>query len=228
MSYLGDFVHLFYPLNCAACGASLFRQEKALCLRCYMKLPRAQLHDQHDNVIERLFWGRADVQMATAFLRMSRHGMVHRMIHELKYRDNQPVGEQLGKMFALELKESRRMNAFDMVVPVPLHPRKEKMRGYNQCHSIARGIQSVLECDVDTTHLVRTAFSSSQTRKGRYERWQNVGTLFEVKDADIFRDRKILLIDDVITTGATLEACAQVLNAIGGVQLAVGALAYPV
>jgi ComF family protein len=154
--------------------------------------------------------------------------MVHRMIHELKYRDNQEIGEKLGMLFALELFESKRMSQIDMLVPVPLHPRKEKMRGYNQCHAIARGMQQILNCEVDKNNLVRKSFTSSQTRKGRFERWQNVGTLFDVKNPALFENKRIMLVDDVITTGSTIEACAHVLKSIGGIKLMAGAIAFPV
>jgi len=201
--------------------------EKAVCMHCLTHLPRLQMHDERDNAVEKLFWGRIDLEAATAFLSMPRNGISHRLIHRLKYHGDQEVGERLGALFAHELLESERMKGIDVIVPVPLHPKKLHVRGYNQCDCIAKGMAETLGAEVSFNNLTRTHFSASQTRRGRISRWSNVKDIFWVREPEKFENKRILLIDDVITTGATIEACASALRKINGVQLSVGALAIP-
>jgi ComF family protein len=226
--YLHNFVGLFFPDYCAGCGKLLLKQEQSICLYCILKLPRTHMHDEIDNYVERLFWGRTNVVSATAFLRMPRHGVVHRLIHELKYRDNEQVGEYLGNLFAQDLSTSERMSDFDVVIPVPLHPAKERWRGYNQSYSIAKGLAQGLNVTAEADVLLRHSHTESQTRKSRYSRWQNVHGLFGVTQNNKLEHRHVLLVDDVITTGATLEACANALLAVKGVRVSIAALALPV
>ena len=201
--------------------------EKAVCMHCLTHLPRLQMHDERDNAVEKLFWGRIDLEAATAFLSMPRNGISHRLIHRLKYHGDQEVGERLGALFAHELLESERMKGIDVIVPVPLHPKKLHVRGYNQCDCIAKGMAETLGAEVSLNNLTRTHFSASQTRRGRISRWSNVKDIFWVREPEKFENKRILLIDDVITTGATIEACATALKKIQGLQLSVAALAVP-
>jgi ComF family protein len=227
MSYATDLGALFFPKYCSSCNRNLMHFEKAVCMHCLTHLPRLQLHDERDNAVEKLFWGRIDVEAATAFLSMPRNGISHRLIHRLKYHGDQEVGERLGALFAHELLESERMKGIDVIVPVPLHPKKMHVRGYNQCDCIARGMAETLCADISLNNLTRTHFSASQTRRGRISRWSNVKDIFWVREPEKFENKRILLVDDVITTGATIEACATALLKINGVQLSVGALAIP-
>jgi len=227
MSYATDFGTLFFPKYCSSCNRNLMHFEKAVCMHCLTHLPRLQMHDESDNAVEKLFWGRIELEAATAFLSMPRNGISHRLIHRLKYHGDQEVGERLGALFAHELLESERMKDIDVIVPVPLHPKKLHVRGYNQCDCIARGMAETLGADISLNNLTRTHFSASQTRRGRISRWSNVKDIFWVREPEKFENKRILLIDDVITTGATIEACATALRKIDGVQLSVGALAIP-
>jgi len=227
MSYATDLGALFFPKYCSSCNRNLMHFEKAVCMHCLTHLPRLQMHDERDNAVEKLFWGRIDVEAATAFLSMPRNGISHRLIHRLKYHGDQEVGERLGALFAHELLESERMKGIDVIVPVPLHPKKLHVRGYNQCDCIARGMAETLGADISLNNLTRTHFSASQTRRGRISRWSNVKDIFWVREPEKFENKRILLVDDVITTGATIEACATALLKINGVQLSVGALAIP-
>lgn len=186
------------------------------------------MHDESGNKLERLFWGRTDIEAATAFLKMPREGTVHRLIHELKYKENKSVGIRLGKLFGTELVSSQRMNHYDYIIPVPLHPKKLYLRGYNQCDCIAEGLSHTLGSEMLTDHLRRIVFTQSQTRKSRYDRWKNVETIFGVRNPEILEGKRVLLIDDVITTGSTIEACSNVLNQIRGLRLSVASLAMPV
>ena len=226
-SYLEGFLSLFFPRCCEACGNQLVTQEEIICLSCQVKLPRARLHDQIDNRIERLFWGRADICAATAFLKMPRKSVVHHLIHELKYNNNKDIGVKLGKLLGQELQLSNRMNQFDVVIPVPLHPKKLAIRGYNQCDYIAEGISHVMMSEVSKDNLVRIKFNASQTRKKRFDRWENVESIFEIKFPEALKQKRVLLVDDVITTGSTIEACANTLNKIDGLQLFVASIAFP-
>jgi ComF family protein len=227
MSYATDFGTLFFPRYCSSCNRNLMHYEKAVCMHCLSDLPRLHMHDECDNPIERLFWGRVDVRAATAFLSMPRNGISHRLIHRLKYHGDQEVGERLGALFAHEMLDSNRMKEIDVIVPVPLHPKKLHVRGYNQCDCIARGMAEVLGAEVSLNNLTRTHFNDSQTRRGRISRWSNVKDIFWVREPEKFEGKRILLVDDVITTGATIEACASSLLKIKEVQLYVGALAVP-
>jgi ComF family protein len=196
-------------------------------MHCLAHLPRLQMHDERDNAVDKLFWGRIELEAATAFLSMPRNGISHRLIHRLKYHGDQEVGERLGALFAHELLESKRMKGIDVILPVPLHPKKLHVRGYNQCDCIARGMAEILGVEVSLNNLTRTHFTASQTRRGRISRWSNVKDVFWVREPEKLTGKRILLIDDVITTGATIEACAVPLRKIQGVQLSVAALAVP-
>ena len=196
-------------------------------MHCLAHLPRLQMHDECDNAVDKLFWGRIELEAATAFLSMPRNGISHRLIHRLKYHGDQEVGERLGALFAHELLESKRMKGIDVILPVPLHPKKLHVRGYNQCDCIARGMAEILGAEVSLDNLTRTHFTASQTRRGRISRWSNVKDVFWVREPEKLAGKRILLIDDVITTGATIEACAVPLRKIQGVQLSVAALAVP-
>jgi ComF family protein len=227
MTYVTDFGTLFFPKYCSSCNRNLMHCEKAVCMRCLAHLPRLQMHDERDNAVDKLFWGRIELEAATAFLSMPRNGISHRLIHRLKYHGDQEVGERLGALFAHELLESKRMNGIDVILPVPLHPKKLHVRGYNQCDCIARGMAEILGVEVSLNNLTRTHFTASQTRRGRISRWSNVKDVFWVREPEKLAGKRILLIDDVITTGATIEACAVPLRKIHGVQLSVAALAVP-
>lgn len=228
MSYVRDFFSLIFPDYCAGCDRLLIKDEDALCIKCQALLPRTHIHDQRDNKLERVFWGRAELVSATAFLKMPKVGTVHNMIHDLKYHDNKSIGHRLGALFGNELKQSQRMSDFDVVVPVPLHPKKLAIRGYNQCDCICEGLSEAMNIPVSKDNLVRTVFNPTQTRKSRYSRWENVESIFKVKFPSDFAGKRLLLVDDVITTGSTIEACAQVLRQVTDLKLSVGALAIPV
>lgn len=227
MSLASNFGLLLFPSYCSACNRNLMHYEKAICLHCQSKLPRLYLCDQQDNPVEKVFWGRVPIESATALLKMPRNGATQRLIHRLKYHADQEVGERLGAMLGTEMVSSQRMNDFDFILPVPLHPKKQHMRGYNQCDSIVRGIAEAMRCTPMPGNLVRTRFTATQTRKGRLSRWQNVSSIFWVKNPEQLAHKRVLLVDDVITTGATIEACVAALQKIDGIRISVAALAIP-
>jgi len=225
MSLLNDFAQLLFPSYCAGCEQNLVKGETGICISCQFKLPRTNYTDYRENKLEKKLWGRADIQFATAFLQMSKSGMVHKLIHELKYHDNKSVGIHLGKLFGASLVKSETMNNFDFIITVPLHPKKLFKRGYNQCDCIADGISETMNIEVCKNQLVRLHHNTSQTKESRYNRWKNVEGIFAVKNPSVLENKHVLLIDDVITTGATIEACAHELNKVNGLKLSVGAIA---
>lgn len=227
MSYATDLGALFFPKYCSSCNRNLMHYEKAICMHCLSQLPRLRIHDEEQNTVEKLFWGRVDLHSATAFLNMPRNGSTHRLIHRLKYHGDQEVGQRLGALFGHELLESARMSQVDVIIPVPLHPKKLHVRGYNQCDCIAQGLAETMGVEVSLNNLTRVHFNATQTRRGRVSRWTNVKDIFWVREPEKLENKKILLIDDVITTGATIEACAMALKKVPGVQIAVAALAIP-
>jgi ComF family protein len=216
---------LLFPAYCAGCNNLLAHGEKGLCLRCTASLPKLHQYDYSDNRVERKFWGRADVEMATAFLRMTKHSIVRKLIHELKYHNNRDVGVTIGRLFGVELSRAWKDNSFDFILPVPLHPKRLFERGYNQCDCLAQGLSESMEVPVSNHLLVRTKYNQSQTRQDRVMRWHNVDGIFDLDNATDLQNKRVLLVDDVITTGATIEACAAVLNRIQGLKLSIAAIA---
>lgn len=201
---------LFFPHHCAGCGTDRLDKQTEICLRCLHRLPLTHFTAQPDNPVEKIFWGRTHVQAATSLFFYSQDSTMQSLLHELKYRGNQALGIQLGSLLGTALKNTSRFPV-DVLVPVPLHPSKEKSRGFNQATLICQGIAAVTGLPVCTTLLRRNAERSTQTKKDRAERWENMQGIFEATPFNEVPYKNILLIDDVITTGATLEACGQAL-----------------
>ena len=214
-----------YPHYCAVCGSMLCRNENTLCLACYIELPRTGFHHDPENEVSRLFWGRVQLKNATAFMYFSKTSRYRQILHELKYKGQQDTGQEMGRIFGTALRGTS-FTDVDMIHPVPLHPSKQKKRGYNQSELIARGISEVTNIPLETCLIRKVTGSATQTRKARYERWENVKDIFKVDKPQAIRNKHILLVDDVITTGATIEACASSLLAEEGVTVSVASLAY--
>jgi ComF family protein len=223
--YFHGLISILYPHFCAACGNVLFLNEKVLCLKCFAELPRTGFHSDPENEVSRIFWGRVPVSNATSFIYFNKESRYRQILHELKYRGQQHVGIEMGRLFGLELKETPFANA-DLIHPVPLHSSKYRKRGYNQSELIARGIAQVLNIPVKSDLVIRALKTRTQTRKTRYERWVNVKDTFQIRDGHSLRDKHVLLVDDVITTGATIEACAASLMSVSGVTVSVASLAF--
>ncbi|MBN1158100.1 MAG: ComF family protein [Bacteroidales bacterium] len=201
------------------------RNEQVLCLPCMLELPRTGFHADPENDVARMFWGRVPVEHATAFMYFYKDSRYRQILHELKYRGQCHVGVEMGRIFGSELK-STPFEQVDLVHPVPLHRRKQRKRGYNQSALIAKGVAEVLGKPMEAGLIRRTVNTDTQTRKSRYERWENVAGIFSVKDPERLKDRHVLLVDDVVTTGSTLEACAAALIDLGHVRVSVAVLAY--
>ena len=226
ISYLfNDFISLFFPRLCAACETTLMRSEDVLCLNCLHDLPLAVFNGTDDSPLDKIFWGRADISKTFALFLFSKKGKVQHLIHQLKYKNRPDVGIYLGKMLAKHLNEFY-PGQFDIVVPVPLHKDKEKKRGYNQSTMIAQGISEVLNIPVGNANFIKVTYTETQTRKARFARYENVKETFNVVDPSQFAGKHLLLVDDVITTGATLESCAAKLLAVPEAKVSIACLAF--
>jgi ComF family protein len=223
-----DFISLLFPRLCYGCGNYLMRNEKLICTECYILIPRTNYHLKTDNPVSQLFWGRCMIEQAAAFSFYTRDSRIRRLIHQLKYKGIREVGPELGRIYARTLKSSGFLDDIDLIIPVPLHPSKKRQRGYNQSDLISLGISEVSGIPMESDLLVRKTVSKTQTRKTRYDRWINVEDIFRVTDQDRIENMHILLVDDVITTGSTLEACASELLKVENVKVSVAALAYSV
>jgi ComF family protein len=178
------------------------------------------------NPVQKVFYGRAEVMQAGSFLMFQKKGAVQKLLHALKYRSKPEVGHILGKWYGQDLKKTNVFADCDLIIPVPLHKKRQLKRGYNQSELIARGLAEELNIPVLTDVLCKKNFTETQTFKSREERWQNTFQSFEVSNAESIRGKKILLVDDVITTGATTEACIYQLNMAGCAEISVASLAY--
>lgn len=219
-------LHLAFPHVCAGCGSDALEQEHALCLYCLNALPLTRFHLHPDNPVEKAFWGRLPICSATAQYYFTRGSLIQRLMHRLKYRGDQALGLYLGQLMGLQLAQSDRFRQADALLPLPLAPARERKRGYNQAALLCQGIAEVLQKPVLTDAIARTAFTESQTKKNRVERWQNIEGRFRLTDEKGLEGRHLLLVDDVITTGATLEACGRELLRAGGTQLSIATLCF--
>jgi ComF family protein len=232
MSYLynlwDDFISLLFPRICYGCGNHLLRNENLICTDCYISIPRTNFHRLRENPVAQLFWGRCMIEKAAAFSFYTRGSRIRKLIHNFKYKGIKEIGHELGRIYAISLKGSGFFEDIDLIVPVPLHPSRHRSRGFNQSELISSGISEVAGLPVDLKSFRRTSVSDTQTRRSRYERWMNVEGIFNVTCPEVFRGKHILLVDDVITTGSTIESCAAELLKIEGVKISVIALAAAV
>ncbi len=221
-----DIFELFFPELCLHCEAQLSAKEKYICLGCRFDLPLANFSNQKGNDLEKTFYGRISVIFATSLLRYHRKGITQHLIHELKYKGKEALGIFFGEWMASELKDNERCPQFDVVVPVPLHEKKLKIRGYNQVHKFGQKIAEALDIPFHTAVLKRKLDSQTQTSKLRIERFKDLQEKFFVQNGALFENKHILLVDDVVTTGATLEACVLKLQKINGIKVSLATIAF--
>lgn len=207
-----DFINLFFPRLCAACNEALLKNEAEICLSCIVNLPKTNYHINKENPLNKIFWGRIDIENVAAYYFFNKGNKVQHLLHQLKYKGAKQLGEKIGLLYGYELLNSPSFKDIDYIIPVPLHPKKLKKRGYNQSEWLANGLSQTLNVPCNTTLLYRKVDSATQTKKSRFNRWENVSEIFGVFDNVDINNKHILLVDDVITTGATIEACAKALK----------------
>jgi ComF family protein len=224
-SIVNDVIGLFYPRTCGGCGVHLMTHEQNLCLICLTGLPKTYYWDYPTNPVEKLFWGKLNVTSACAFLHFVKESKVQNLLHRFKYEGKSGIGFELGKAFAQILQEKNWFSDVDVVIPIPLHISKEMRRGYNQSAYIANGMGEVIDVKVRNHALKRILASESQTRKSRFARTENVNQVFELSDIDSVKGKNVLLVDDVITTGSTLEAAGNTILRAGASKLYIATIA---
>jgi competence protein ComFC len=226
MPFLKDILNLFFPEICLACKNILSTNENLLCLECRHDLPETKFTNQSNNSVEKMFIGRIPIEHGTSLFFFYKKGKIQEVIHQLKYRNQQEIGALFGEWLGEEIKNSTRFNKIDCIVPVPIHRKKLKKRGYNQLTNFGVSLSKVLNVKFLDHVLIKNETTETQTHKGRIDRWENVKTLFEIQNMNDFKGKHILLIDDVITTGATLEACSNQILQCENVKISIAVIAY--
>jgi competence protein ComFC len=216
----------FYPEYCPACSHILQRQESYICAECLFLLPKTHFHDIRGNPVEKVFWGRIAVSAATSCYHFTKKSRIQNILHAIKYKKAKELAEYIGYINGLDFAQTKRFSNIDYIVPVPLHPAKLRKRGFNQSTYFAQGLARALHTELSENNLIRKTNTATQTKKTRYERWKNVGSHFMVKNPELYQNKNILLVDDVITTGATIEACALALSKSKNIQLYIASIAY--
>ena len=223
--WLYSILNLFYPRICAACGEPLLKDEDTVCLKCRYTLPRTGYELNADNPVAQIFYGRVRFHAVTSCFFFSKSGKVQHIVHQLKYKGNKYAGMFLGEQIGESIKNEPLFQGIDYIIPVPLHPKREKQRGYNQSLVIALGIHETTGIAVADKYLVRAIYTTTQTHKTAEERFKNVQNIFEVRFADELKGKHVLLVDDVLTKGATLEACVQALENIPEITISIATAA---
>lgn len=226
MTLIHDIVSLFFPRVCPGCGNLLYKNEEVLCLRCLANLPKTNFHLIRENAVEEIFWGRIKINHAVSFLYFAKDGLTQNIIHNLKYKGNQQIGVLMGTLYGQELKTAGIFDDLDVIIPVPLHWKKLKKRGFNQSEFFGKGLSTSLRVPQRPDLLARKVNTATQTKKTRAERLDNVSGVFEVTDKAFLENKHVLIVDDVITTGATLEATATTLLEIPGVRVSFASIGF--
>lgn len=216
-------LHLLFPHICAGCGNDILHEESVLCMKCIDAMPETNFELHPNNPVEKTFWGRLPLTGATAQFYFTKESLMQHLMHQFKYKGNKELGMQLGKIMGEQIKKSARFEA-DALVPLPLFPAKEKRRGYNQATILCEGMAEAMNLPVLDKIISRPQHTETQTKKGRIERWKNMEGKFILSDADAIKNKHLLLVDDVVTTGATLEACGNELLKAENVRLSVATL----
>lgn len=223
---LRDFIRLFYPNLCMVCHNDLPEVEQVICTTCLYHIPRTKYWYDTENPVAKIFWGRVFIQNACSFFFFSKGSRYRKLLHHLKYNGKKDVGYILGKEFGLELKKAETYKNIDVIVPVPLHPKRYKKRGYNQAEEIAKGLKESMGIPLSTKNLIRSEYTETQTRKNRAERVENVSKAFRLENPIDFKGKHILIVDDIVTTGATLEECATTVLEAENAKVSIVTLAY--
>jgi ComF family protein len=221
-----DLFYLFFPEICLNCKLQLRQNESLICTICRHDFPKTNFSNTPDNILEKKFYGRIPIKSGTSLFFYHTNGKVQQIIHQLKYKNQEEVGTLFGNWLASEMQESNRFKNIDYIVPVPLHPNKRKKRGYNQLTKFGHVLADQLNAVFIENKLIKIKSTETQTKKSLIERWRNVDELFELSDTTFFENKHLLLIDDVITTGATIETCANQLLKTKNIKISIAVMAY--
>lgn len=221
-------LHLFFPHLCAGCSTDVLDEQELICSTCMRSLPFTAFEKIENNPVEKLFWGRTTIQHASSVFYYITDSPLQEIIHHIKYKNYPELGVYMGKIMGLQLKNILSINKIDFMLPMPLHPTKEYARGYNQSTVLCQGIQATTEIPYLDQVLIRNFNTDTQTKKSRIERWENVAEVFEITNPSAIQAKRILLIDDVITTGASTEACANLLLKNKAASVSICSLAYTI
>lgn len=224
--YLDAFSHLFFPRLCFGCEEYVIDNNEFFCLNCLSELPFTGFESIRENTVEKLFWGRVKISYAFSTVYYQEKSPVQHAVHALKYKNQQQLGLFLGELMALKSAQLLSDIQPDFLIPMPLHPKKQRMRGYNQATILSRGYSNISKIPVLDNALKRATHTSTQTHKSRIDRWENVSGIFEIHEDGLLKDKHVLLIDDVITTGASTEACVSTLLEAGAASVGVCSFAF--
>lgn len=224
IKWIKDFFGLLYPNYCQICGRSLSRGESICCVRCIAELPYTEFWRYDDNPVAHRFWGQVEIEAACSLLYFRKGSGIRHLVHLLKYRSETRIGYKLGYLLGLYLKQEPSYQSVDVVVPVPLHAQRLRARGYNQSDYIADGVADAMGITKNTSMVIRRKATASQTRKNRHERYSNVESIFSVPNPDMALGKHVLLVDDVITTGATVGECAKALLQAASCRVSIASL----
>ena len=227
-TYTKDLLHLFFPHYCEGCGNDVVQTDQLLCLQCLAKLPETRFFESPGNPVEKTFYGRLQIQSAGTAYYFTKDSLMQHLITELKYQGKQDIGKYLGRMAAMQMQKSDRFNNIDITIPLPLNDKKLQKRGYNQATAIAEGMSELLNIPVISNAVVRKLITETQTKKDRVSRWQTMQDVFEVKHRSALENKHVLLVDDIVTTGATLEACGNVILQVTGSKLSLATVAWTI
>lgn len=223
-NYFKDFFNLFFPDLCIVCNNHLLNQEELICTKCLYSLPKTNFHKEIENPVAKLFWGRTKVEYATGLFYFNKGSNYQSMMHQFKYHGKKEIGFILGRYFGSQINESV-FKEIDVIIPVPLHKSKLKKRGYNQSEWLGMGLSKSMNKPLDVKSLVRSVATETQTRKSRFDRWKNVENIFKINDHTALEGKHVLIVDDVVTTGSTLEACINAVLEVENTKVSIASLA---
>ena len=226
MTLINDFFSLIYPRHCEACTNSLFKHELYICNYCKLNLPKSNYHHKHENELLQTFGGRVPLQYGCSLYLFEKSGKVQKLLHAIKYQQQKELAQFIGELYALDLANELYLKDIDIILPIPLHDKKLKLRGYNQSEWFAKGLAKGLKKPLDIASFRRIKETNTQTKKKKYKRWENVEGIFKLNNAGELINKHVLIVDDVVTTGATIEAAWMALKEVEGIKLSLACMAF--
>lgn len=224
--FASDTIHLFYPHTCIGCGSDVIEGEEIICAKCFSQLPATGYFSHANNPVERIFVGRIPIEEGGSAFYFTKKSLLQNIMHEIKYRGNTEAGLFMGKQTGIALQQSGRFTDIDVVIPMPLSNRRQQQRGYNQAALLAQGIASVIKKPIETGVVVRRINTDTQTGKNRNHRWQTMQHVFAISNSETIAGKHVLLVDDIVTTGATLEACGEIILSVPHTKLSIATVAH--